>query len=342
MLSCIIILIIYLSINSVLSALNNQTKPINALNIDVNYAENYTIILSYNLTTNYSYFITFRSFGHRQIKYGLFLPTNRSEENSIEIFYQYHTTELFIVCFHFILPANGLDIKCEDLRVVNGDQINSNGEKEFLPSYNPLFVPMMYALSILMLLPVIIQHHRQKKTELLRRQKHLRHLSVSLVQDDPNLTKNILSGMVKNGRVNYENIPIDIELLSLPSTRTMLDDLDDDTNATFTIRKHNSFIEKYDDYDIDRQTDVDAHDCIAHLLDSTPWTTLDINEPLSTSSCKHPVIRDSAIAIKEQHVPTIVHFRNDNDCSRKLTVESNKYSSLNVSLINPMFFESDV
>ncbi|CAF2087813.1 unnamed protein product [Rotaria magnacalcarata] len=340
MLSFIIILIIYLSINSVVSILNNHTKPINSLNIAVNYVENYTIILSYNLTTNYSYFITFRSFGDKQLKYGLFLPTNKSEEKFIEIFYQYHTTELFIVCFHFILLANGLDIKCEDLRVVNDDQMNSNGEKEFLPSYNPLFVPMMYALSVLMLLPVIIQHHRQKKAELLRRQKHLRHLSITLVQDDPNLAQSMLTEMVKNGKIDYENIPIDMELLSLPSTRTMFEDLDDNTN--FTVRRHDSFIHKYDDYDIDRQTDVDAHDCIAHLLDSTPWTTLDTNEPLSTSSCKHPVIRDSAAAIKEQHVPTIVNFRNDNDYNRKLSVESNKYSAMNLTLINPMFFESDV
>ncbi|CAF2417236.1 unnamed protein product [Rotaria sp. Silwood2] len=349
MLSIIIIFIFYCLINSVISIANNQTKINNQLSIDANYRENYTIILLYNITTNYSYFITFRSFGYEQLKFGLFLSTNKSEENSIEIFYQYHTTELFylfIICFHFILQLNDLDIQCKDLHVFKDEQIKSNLSQDFLPSYNPLFVPMMYALSILMLLPVIIQHHRHKKAQLLQRQKELRRLSITIAQDNENpqqnLAKNILSKIVENGNISYENLPIDIELISLPSTKTMLDDIDDNVTSTFTLRTLKPFIHKYDDNDIDKQSDVNANDCIAHLLDNTPWNTPHIDEPLATSSSRHPVVRDCAIAIKEQYVPTTISFHNDNDNNRIVTIESNKHSTINLQMINRVFFESDV
>ncbi|CAF3386912.1 unnamed protein product [Rotaria sp. Silwood1] len=335
--------------NSVTSIANNQTKTNNQLYIDANYRENDTIILLYNITTNYSYFITFRSFGHEQLKFGLFLSTNKTEENSIEIFYQYHTIEsfnLFIICFHFILQLDDLDIQCKDLRIIKDDHITSNLSQDFLPSYNPLFVPMMYGLSILMLLPVIIQHHRHKKAQLLQRRNELRRLSITISQDNrnsqQNLTNNILSKIVKNGNINYENIPVDIELISLRSTKTMLDDVDDNVNSTFALQTLQPFMHKYDDNDIDKQSDVNAHDCIAHLLDNTPWNTLYIDEPLTTSSSRQPVVRDCTTAIKEQHVPTIISFHNDDNHNRKFTIESNKHSTINLEMINRVFFESDV
>jgi len=75
--STIISIIIYFLINSVISISNNQTKTINQLNINLDYGENNTILLFYNITTNYSYFITFRLFGEEQLKFGLFPPTNK-------------------------------------------------------------------------------------------------------------------------------------------------------------------------------------------------------------------------------------------------------------------------
>ncbi|CAF1292583.1 unnamed protein product [Rotaria sordida] len=356
MLSIIVIFIIYFLTNSVISIVNNQTKINNQFSIDVNYGENDTIILLYNITTNYSYFITFRSFGYEQLKFGLFLSTNTSEENSIEIFYQYHTTELFhlfIICFHFILQFNDLDIQCKDLRIFKDDLIKSNLPEDFLSSYNPLFVPMMYALSILMLLPVIIQHHRHKKAQLLQRRKELRRLSMTIVQDNrnpqQNLAKSVLSKIVENDNINYENIPIDVELMSLRSTKTILDDIDDNVNSTSKLQTLQPLIYNYDDdddddNDINKQSGVNAHDCIAHLLDNTPWNTSHIDEPLITSSSRHSVVRDCTTVIKEQHVPTIIPFHNDDDDNnnQKFTIGSNTDSTINLQMINRVFLESDV
>ncbi|CAF3663651.1 unnamed protein product [Rotaria sp. Silwood1] len=97
-----------------------------------------------------------------------------------------------------------------------------------------------------MLLPVIMQHHRHKKSSILTKTK------------------------AKNGNVNNDNIPIDIELISVRSTKTMLDDLTDNINSIFASETLRRFIYKYDDNDINKQSCVDAHNCIAHLLDNTP------------------------------------------------------------------------
>ena len=194
------------------------------LNINIQYRGNETVILFYNLTTNYSYYITFRSFGNEQSKFGLFSPTKGFKEYTIEIPYPYSTIDLLIICFHFLRPNNDLDIQCYDRRIVKSYEI-------FLPSYNPLFVPMMYALSVLMLLPVIIQNHRRKKALVLQRRKELRRLSVSISRDKQNPKRNIvqklLAQIMEDGKINYKNIPIDIELVSAPSTKIILDDLED-------------------------------------------------------------------------------------------------------------------
>jgi hypothetical protein len=282
---------------------------------------------------------------------GLFLPSNKFEEHSIEILYEYSTTELyylFIICFHFILKINDIDIHCEDLRI-RKDDINTDLSKDFLPSYNPLFVPMMYALSVLMLLPVIIQHHRRKKAQLLKRQKELRRLSVTISQDQQNPGQNIaqkfLSQIIENGNVHYKNIPMDIELVSTSSTKPTIDDSDENTNVTFALQNLHPFIHKYDQNDINEQSCIDANDCIAHLLDNTPWNTPNSDQPFSTSSYRnHSVIRDSATAVKEQqHLPTIISFHDDDDDDdRKPILKTIKYPTSNFRRTNRVFFESDV
>jgi hypothetical protein len=316
-----------------------RTRSNIELNISLEFGENNTMILFYNLTSNYSYFITFRSFGNKQLKFGLFSPIKKFEEHSMNIFYRYNTSEfvyLFIICFHFILQLNDLNIQCQDLRL-----FESNINKDFLPSYNPLFVPMMYALSVLMLLPVIVQHHRHKKAQSFRRRKELRRLSVSIAQDQENPKRNfarkILSQIIENGNINYDKTPMDIELVSAPSTKTILDDLDDHTNVAFTLDNLQPLIHRYDDNDIE----INAHDCIAHLLDSTPWTTSYRDQPLTTSLSRYSVVPDSARAIKEQYVPTIISLHDDED-DRKPILKTKNYSTENYSRTNRTFIESDV
>jgi hypothetical protein len=343
--STIISIIIYFLINSVISISNHQTKTINQLNINLDHGENDTILLFYNITTNYSYFITFRLFGGEQLKFGLFPPTNKFEEKFILISYQYLTTEsvyLFIVCFHFILQFNDLDIHCKDIRLFKKDQINSDLSKVFLPSYNPLFVPMMYALSILMLLPVAVQHHRNKEALLLKRRNTLKRLSLQIAQDDENpqqdLAKTMLSQIVKYGNIDYKNIPMEMELLSIPSTKAVVND----NNITFGLQNIQPFTYKYHDTDMNEQLDVNADDCIAHLLDNTPWNTPDIYQPLTTSLSKQSAVRDCATAVKDQHVPTIIPFYDDDDNDQKPILKSKKYPAINLHKTNRVFFETDV
>jgi hypothetical protein len=273
------------------------------------------------------------------LKFGLFLPTKKFEEHSMEIYYQYYTNQLLIICFHFILQLNDLDIQCKDLRLFKSDI-----DEVFLPSYNPLFVPMMYALSVLMLLPVIIQHHRHKKAQLFLRRKELRRLSVSISKDPENpkrnLAQKLLSQIVENGNINYEKIPMDIELIPTLSTKTILND---HAHVTFTLDNLQPLIHRYEDNDLDEDIEMDAHDCIAHLLDNTPWNTPYSDQPFSTNLCRYSVIRDSSRAIREQHVPTIISFHDDDDDDdRKAILKAKKYSTDNYSRINRTFIESDV
>ena len=120
--------------------------------------------------------------------------------------------------FHFILQQNDLDIQCKDIHLLKTNQTRNNTVPDFLPSYNPLFVPMMYALSVIMLLPVIIQHHQRKKAQVVQRRKQIRRLSVTIAQDDQNpqqeLAKKMLTQISENGNIIYENVPADTELLS--------------------------------------------------------------------------------------------------------------------------------
>ncbi|UJR33191.1 hypothetical protein I4U23_020646 [Adineta vaga] len=308
----------------------------------------------YNLTTNYSYYITFRAFGDVQFQFGRFLSTNKSEENSIEIFHRYSTKEsyhLFIICFHFLLQFNNLDIQCKDIRLLQNDQLQSNSSEDFLPSYSPLFVPMMYALSIVMLLPVIVQHHRHKKALLLKRRQTIRRLSLHIAQDDQNpqqsLIKNMLLQIDNNDEANYENLSIEMDGISIPMTQLNRNDVNGN-NVTFTLQNLQPFIHRYDDDDDDdddlnEQSGMNADDCIAHLLDNTPWNTPHIEQPLTTSLLRHSVVRDGATAIKEQHVPTIISYHDDDDDNdQKPILKSNKQSTKSFYRTNRVFFESDV
>ena len=339
----IILILSYFLIHSALTTSDKQ------LNINLKYEDNNTFLLFYNLTTNYSYYITIRSFGDVQLKYGLYSPTNKSQEYLIKISHQYETEEffyLFIICFHFLIPLNNLDIQCKDIRLFKTEEDRElYMSKDFLPSYNPLFVPMMYALSVLMLLPVIIQHHRRKKFQSIRRRKELRRLSVSIASDKRNPKRNIaqrfLSQFVENGNINYKTIPSDIELVSIPSTKNILNDTEENPNVTFTIQNFVPYAHQYDEIDLNEETNVDAHDCIAHLLDNTPWNTPDVHQPFSSSLSRRSVIHDSATAIKEQHVPTIGPFHIDND-DRKPILKSQKYSVANFYSSKRNFLESDV
>jgi hypothetical protein len=285
----------------------------NEIIVNIEYGENNTFIFFYNLTTNYSYYLTFRLFEHEQIKFGLFSPSFK--QNSFQIYNQYYSSTtlvyLFIICFHFIRQLNDIDIQCKDIRLLKTEQTKSH-----LPSYKPLFVPMMYTLSILMLLPVIIQHRRHKQAQLIERQKQLRRLSLTINQDN----KEILSNIVENRKIKFKKIPIQIELVSLPLSKTILDDIEDNDNVTFTIQNLRTFADKSDD-----ESGVTADDCIAHLLNNTPWS--------SSPSQQTLIERDS----NEQHVPMITTFYGNEDDQ-----QSNLHSTIDLFRINPAFMESDV
>jgi len=296
----------------------------NEITVNIEYGENNTFIFSYNLTTNYSYYLTFRLFEHEQIKFGLFSPSFK--QNTFQIYNQYHSSTtlvyLFIICFHFIRQLNDIDIQCKDIRLLKIDQTKS------LPSYKPLFVPMMYALSILMLLPVIIQHRRRKRAQLIERQKQLGRLSLTISQDNPE----ILSKIVDNKKIKFKKIPIQIELVSLPSSKTILDDIDDNDNVTFTLQKLRPFADKSDE-DED-ESGVTADDCIAHLLNNTPWS--------SSLTQQTSVERDSMDMLNEQHSPMITTFYGTEEDDQQSLLESNVHSTIDLFKINPAFMESDV
>ena len=279
----------------------------NQLIVTIDYRDNDTLILYYNLTTNSSYYLTFRVFEQEQIKFGLF--SSDIQENTLQITHEYHSENslpyLFIVCFHFLYRLNEIDIQCKDINLIKSESIKTS-----LPSYKPLFVPMMYALSILMLLPVIIQHRRQKYVKSLERRKQIRRLSMTIVQDHPN----ILSNLAK--RVSVK-LPIDVELLSIPSTKTILDDINDD--VSFTKTKPRILI---DDYDREDDVEITADDCIAHLLNNTPWS--------STPA----IVKDSGRAFDDQYVPMMSMSDETEKFNRTFTIDSYR--------LNPAFVESEV
>ncbi|CAF2987650.1 unnamed protein product [Rotaria socialis] len=83
----------------------NETKTFYPLTIQIKHEEKDTFNLCYNLTTNHSYYLTFRLFEHKQIKFGLLSPAYQYQERSIKLFTQYNiSTESFIdLFFVFIL-----------------------------------------------------------------------------------------------------------------------------------------------------------------------------------------------------------------------------------------------
>ena len=98
----------------------------------------------------------------------------------------------------------------------------------------------------------------------------------------------------------------------IPSTKSMVDDVNDN-NVTFTLQNLQPFTPKYDQHDKDEPMDVNADDCIAHLLDNTPWNSPDTDQPFTGRSSQHLSVRNSATAMKEQYAPTIILFHDDND-----------------------------
>jgi hypothetical protein len=314
---------IYLSSYLLLLISGNETKTSDKLIVHIEYKGNDTFILYYNLTTDYSYYLTFRLFEQEQMKFGLFSPTYRYRQNSIKIVNQDNSPKelfyLFIICFHFMRQLNDIDIQCKDMRLLKTDQTQS--DRKYLPTYKPLFIPMMYALSILMLVPVIIQHRRYKQEQLIERQKQLRRLSLRISQDDPT----ILSQIIENGNINLKKLPIEIEL---PSTKTIFDD--DNDNITFTLEKLRPFIEKYDN----EESGFTADGCIAHLLDNTPWNSYPTERSPPISLAK----RDS----NEQYLPMIGTFYNNDDDDQQPIIKSNAYDTVDFFRSNPAFSESDV
>lgn len=278
----------------------------NQLIVTIDYGDNDTLILYYNLTTNSSYYLTFRVFEQEQIKFDLF--SSDIQENTLQITYEHHSDNslpyLFIVCFHFLHRLNEIDIQCKDINLIKSESIPIS-----LPSYKPLFVPMMYALSVLMLLPVIIQHRRHKQVKSLERRKQIRRLSMTIVQDHPN----ILSNLAKRVSVNLTKLPIDVELLSIPSTRTILDDLNDD--VLFTQTKPRILIDDYD-------REMTADDCIAHLLNNTPWS--------STPT----IVKDSTSVFDDQYLPMMPMLDDTEKVNGTCTVDLYR--------LNPAFIESEV
>ena len=347
--SIIIVLLFHCLINSVLSKSENQTKTSPSLNIHVAGGDNDTLVLFYNVTTNYSYLITFRLFGDVQLRFGVYSPTNRSEAHSIAVTETYRSSDpyhLLIVCFHFILPFDNLDIHCRDIRFTQREHAGSNSSQDLLPSYNPLFVPMMYALSIVMLLPMIIQHHHHKKALLLQRRQTLKRLSIHIAQDEQHpqqhLIKDLLSRFSENGEVNFENLSLEMEPVLASSTNIHRDD-SNDNNVTFTLHNLQPFIHRSNNNDADEQVDVNADDCIAHLLDNTPWNTSKNEQPLMKSLSRHAAVRDCAVAIKEQHVPTTMPLHDDDDDSdQKPILKTSKHSTNRIHKTNRVFFETDV
>jgi hypothetical protein len=137
----------------------------------------------------------------------------------------------------------------------------------------------------------------------------------------------LLPRCVENGKLDPKKIPIQIELLSFPSTRTIMDDIDDNDNVTFSLQNGQPFdgtcIDNSEDYG------VTADDCIAHLLDNAPWNT-GYSEKLPLRSL-----------MKEQQVPMLASVYvplNDRPSSSK----SDVHCTVHLFRSNPAFIESDV
>ena len=142
---------------------------------------------------------------------------------------------------------------------------------------------------------------------------------------------------MKNGTINYEKPPMEIELVSTPSAKALLDDLDGHANDGFSLDNLSPSIHDNNEY----RMEIDAHECIAHLLDSTPWTTPQRDQPLGTRFARHSVVLDSATALKGHRAPTIISMYDDED-DRRPILQTRKYSTDSFSRRNRTFIESDV
>lgn len=323
----------------------SQNRTPHELTVYIEYGENDTFILNYKLVTNYSYYITFRLFANKQLKFGLFSPTTQYQQNSIEIPNQYETSTelfyLFIICFYFLLPSNEIDVQCRDKRLLKDYEIKPHDEHN--ASYKPLFLPLMYALSIIMLLPVIIQHRRRKNALSKEREKQLKRLSLTIAQDSPAA----LSTIIRKGNKNLKQIPIQLELVSSGSVKTILDDMDENDKVRFTIQNVQPIIDTidydddddddsegdgYDDNDI--ESDVTADECIAHLLNNAPWNSSVNNQ----SSVIRPAKKHSREVLQEQKIPMIIV--SDSNNQERTIVKSNTVRSTHSFNINPVFLQS--
>ena len=322
------------------------------IDVTVHDLANDTVLLVYNLTSNASYIITFRLFGDEQLRFGPYAPTHGWKQTSLEILHSYRTTEsfyLFITCFHFLLPSNDLDIQCRDIRLSKKQSDKGNSSDDFLPSYNPLFVPMMYGLSVIMLLPVIIQHHRRKQALLMKRHKELRRLSIGIAQDDQHphqtLAQRVISQITPNGTVRYDQMPVELELLAAPSMNTILEDLDEHAPVTFTLDNRHPWIRQFSvqSNELSPEANVSADDCIAHLLNNTPWNTPQIDQPLMISrSSPQTVVHDQAIVTNEPYVSITLPFTDDELNDRRPILQTEKQSKTVAHRPRRAFFESDV
>ena len=330
---------------------NNTT--FNHIDVTLHDLGNSTLLLVYNLTCNASYFVTLRLFGDEPLRFGPYSPTHGWRQASLEILHSYRTREsfyLFISCFHSLVPFHDLDIQCRDIRLAKKQSGKSNSSDDFLPSYNPLFVPMMYGLSVLMLLPVIIQHHRHKQALLKKRHKELRRLSIGIAQDNhhPQQTfaQRVIARITPNGTVRYDQMPAKLELHSAPSMNTMLEDLDEHTPVTFTLDHLHPWIRQFSvkSNEPHAEANVSADDCIAHLLDNTPWNTPQmIDQPLMISrSSPQTVVRDQAIVSNEPHVSITLPFTDDELNDRRPILPTEKQSRTASYRTRRAFFESDV
>ncbi|CAF0922551.1 unnamed protein product [Didymodactylos carnosus] len=244
---------------------SNYSEKLNETLIQVIFTNTHCLDLTLLFSTSINdssnsikYSITFRSFGAEAYRFGSFLTGNETITiNYIQLNENIDCADgLYITCIYYIEPR--FDPICKDLKF-------DDGRHSVSPSYNPLFVPLMYALSIFMLFPVIIQHHRKKTKLLLARQQQIRRLSLTITNVDPNenhelFTKQILSKITNR---NYLN-----------TATTSFSSLDKYISNSSDLIDHN---EQEDD---DDNNCPNANDSIEHLLSSKPWLTVN-GEPIS-------------------------------------------------------------
>ncbi|CAF5068780.1 unnamed protein product, partial [Rotaria magnacalcarata] len=180
------------------------------------------------------------------------------------------------------------------------------------------------------LLPAIVQHRRRKKAVLIQRQKVLKRYSLSITANN----SNILSQMTENGSMNLKSIPTEVEFSSLQSIKTIIKDIDENDRFTFSVPKLDTLTNRpVGDYD---EFEVTADDCIAYLLNNTPWNT-----SLSKKASKINFRRtNSSNLLEEQHIP-MIKTSYDNEIHRSIS-NSNVLCEQSSFNTNPTFIESGV